>query len=187
MTFQLSQVYNSLKVKRIKDIEIPTPLKPLIDCMSLLEKDTLEKDQLNSIILEISNYIDKGLLKIDTILHLLNTASIIRPKNINFYIDFCKFIIGKYGIENESIQTNIFKLDSIFELVALDKIDDLKNLDFDINQTTSKNLSLIDIACKFGSYKCFQYLKLLGCKITNERFAIEGGNKDIIIDTLLLS
>lgn len=81
----------------------------------------------------------------------------------------------------------IFPVEKIFHLVALDKldefVDEISMEIFDINEKNMKNYSLIDVACKYGSEKCFTYLKLKGATISEQTsiYAIEGGNKNIII------
>lgn len=82
---------------------------------------------------------------------------------------------------------SIFPANSIFYLIAWDKIKELEQetnkYTFDINEKTREGYSLIDIAAKYGSEKCFFHLLLNGCQITAKTSisAIEGGNKNIIM------
>ncbi|EAX89953.1 hypothetical protein TVAG_124330 [Trichomonas vaginalis G3] len=132
-------------------------------------------------------------IKLFTELHkkILNEFScLIKPKNEKLatllYYKCFNFEIFKPEIEEEEI-VNLYSTESPLYYIAWDKVDDLKskfpNLDinWEINEITPLNCSI-----KYGSELCFNYLKNLGAKYTDnsEKYAVQGGNKNIFMEMI---
>lgn len=87
---------------------------------------------------------------------------------------------------------SIYEENTPFYFCAFDLIEELKNAatsaDFYVDLSTREyqfddySLSLLDIACKYGSIECFKYLIMNGAKISqfSAKMAVEGGNLEII-------
>lgn len=203
------QSNESLKVKKISDLEIPTQFSPICRVTTLLNKKEIETEKLHEIFFEICRLIDNNSINVITVATLLNKLSVINPKTIYQLSLFYKMLHDKYSFQftPENIEflivlnsigfsfevynqralasdiISIFEKDTAKYYAAWDKLDELveenNKENFDSNQLSE----LLNIACEYGAEKCFQYLKLLGPKISNNAvdLAIKGGNKNIIM------
>lgn len=195
---KMTHSYDDLKVNKIEDLKIPESLQKLVNIMSQLVNNPLIDEQINQIFSETCELIDNTSINM---LYILDHISIIFPKHILSYAKIYKMLKEKFKFENDlklnsnieriNIEnaSNIYPVGSVFHAVAWDKYDELvleaQKSDFDINQRSKDllELSLINVACKYGSEKCFKFLKLQGAEIKKKTFlyAIEGGNVDIIM------
>ena len=82
---------------------------------------------------------------------------------------------------------NLYSKESPLYYIAWDKVDELKSKfpNIDVNNRIDL-LTLLDCSIKFGSELCFNYLKNKGAKysINSERYAVQGGNKNIFSQML---
>lgn len=116
------------------------------------------------------------------------------PRNINIfeYIDTPLILESRKACLNDimkahgfgytfNIKTTFFI--GIHSAVAHDYIEFLKeHIDFVKEQDLDTDL--IDVACKFGSIKCYKFLKLNGANCSAEaiKYSMESGNFEIIMD-----
>lgn len=208
----MQTIYNLLKVKKLEDLEIPPCYQPIIKLEKELVNIPHEDEKINSIYDEICECIDEKRVTKETIAYLVCSMPRIRPKNILIYASIFKCLLNKYGFDFEPLDAefnvilnsmglnygipspcknydeilSIYPADTVFHACAWNELTFLEEAfnsgSFDINQKCN-DLSLIDIACKYGSDECFMYLKLLGAEITDKTsiYAVEGGNKNIIL------
>ncbi|EAY12083.1 hypothetical protein TVAG_039310 [Trichomonas vaginalis G3] len=88
---------------------------------------------------------------------------------------------------NEEEILNLYLTNSHLYYIAWDKFDELKSQfpNLDINKRI-KDITPLDCAIKNGSELCFNYLKNLGAKYTDnsEKYAVQGGNNSIFMQMI---
>ncbi|EAY08405.1 hypothetical protein TVAG_269310 [Trichomonas vaginalis G3] len=162
---------------------------------------------------EITNFIKKYKMSVQYALSLIDSFSHIRPNDIKLFTELY-FKLSNYfsciikpkneklttllhykGLKFENFEPkineeeilNIYPTESPLYYIVWDKVDELKsnfpNIEIDqkINEITP-----FDCAIKYGSKLCFNFMKSLGAKYTDEsaKYAIQGGNKDIFMQMI---
>ncbi|EAY01448.1 hypothetical protein TVAG_490360 [Trichomonas vaginalis G3] len=99
----------------------------------------------------------------------------------------CKSLNLDFILKEEKI-LNLYSTESPLYYIAWDKVDDLKckfpNLNFD--KEIDGEFTPLDCAIFYGSELCFNYLKNLGAKYTDnsEKYAVQGGNTNIFMQMI---
>ncbi|EAY16388.1 hypothetical protein TVAG_359970 [Trichomonas vaginalis G3] len=118
-------------------------------------------------------------------------SCIIQPKNVKLttllhYKGF-KFQNFYPPMKEEEI-LNLYSTESPLYYIAWDKVDDLKSKfpKLDINEKIDYEITPLDCSIKYGSELCFNYLKNLGAKYTDEseKYAVQGGNNNIFMQMI---
>ncbi|EAX92610.1 hypothetical protein TVAG_178870 [Trichomonas vaginalis G3] len=162
---------------------------------------------------QIIEFIKTNKISIQMTLYLIDSFSKIRLKNIEFFAELYQMISNKFSCNikpnNNSLANllhykgfifenfrpnqkqekiiNLFSKGSPLYYIAWDKIDELKNTypNFDTNKEI-KGMTPLDCAIKYGSELCFNFLKNMGAKYTNNSsiYAIQNGNKNIFMQMI---
>lgn len=189
----MEKSFNDLQIKSISELTVPKQLEGIIQLTSCLANSQLEDSLVFKLINEYS-------ICPDFIKFLLESMSLIFPQRSSSFSNICKMMQEQKMIENFKILEfeKLFPPGSIFHSIALDDLDGLiaeiekENFDIDtvysyyqsaFRSIDSDDYTLIDLACKFGSEKCFALLKLKGATISDKTYiyAVEGGNKSILL------
>ncbi|EAX94523.1 hypothetical protein TVAG_429650 [Trichomonas vaginalis G3] len=151
---------------------------------------------------------------IEMVLHMIDIFSQIHVKDIKLFSELYQKISNTFSYihepKNKSLATllhykgfkfenfkpkmkeekilNIYSTESPLYYIAWDKVDDLKSKfpNLDINEKIDYEITPLDYAIRNGSELCFNYLKNLGAKYTDnsEKYAVQGGNKDIFMQMI---
>ncbi|EAX88921.1 hypothetical protein TVAG_269920 [Trichomonas vaginalis G3] len=113
------------------------------------------------------------------------------PNNSNLaaslYYKGLKFEGYKPKMKEEEI-LNIYSTESPLYYIAWDKVDDLKSKfpKLDIIKKINLKITALNCSIKYGSELCFNYLKNLGAKYTDEseKYAVQGGNQNIFMQMI---
>lgn len=179
--------------------------------LNLFINEIITPEKSDLIYNEICELIDNKKISVMSVIYILDNAADIRELNLECYGKLYLKLQEKYRFEyniiSREFRRTINKLGidieydtsanpirdgtKAFFYIAWNKVDDLINIsqnsEFDFDYSFDHNwraITYLDYACMFGSYECYCFLKLKGAQpqnFTAER-AIQGGNKDIIID-----
>lgn len=182
--------FNVLKIKTISEVTIPKQLQDIYQIISCLSTENEFDD---SSILEVIKIMDNSSINPASIIFILKLLSFPFPKRQPLFRQIMQIIKDRTGLDieitNDFYHTSLSGPASIGKSVALDQLDDLVGLmekeSFDINMQVGVS-SIINYACRYGSEKCFTFLKLNGALISDDtlKCAVEGGNKNIIMSLI---
>lgn len=203
---------SDLKVRSIKNICIPDALRHLVEasrCIWAMDSETFEstiiyleklienRDVSAEFILRnidhAAGHRQKKIIELAKLYKEISMFSNINLKPISKNLENILSAENQNDLQAIDVISTIYPKDSAFYYVANDQLEDFvrisdtKNFNFSMTYPNSRiafriKITLLDIACKFGSENCFHYLKLKGCSTSNQttKYAIVGGNIAII-------
>ena len=196
---------NFREIELIEILEYPNKASEII--FSINSNNLFESS------MQIIDFIKNNKISVQMALNLIDIFSEIRVKDISLFVEIYLSIFNELSCPfkpmNKKLATllffkginfkdfkpeiteeeilNLYDKESPLYYIAWDKVDELKSKfpNIDVNNRIDL-LTLLDCSIKFGSELCFNYLKNKGAKysINSERYAVQGGNKNIFSQML---